>query len=104
MNHDFRFYVKTRFSLGLSAQDIHYELVAVHREATPNERTIFRWIADIKNGSFALEKKTSPGRPILTCTPTSIRKVRTLITQNERLSCADIASHLSSFYPKNMCF
>ena len=37
MNHNFRFYVKTRYIVGLSVQDIHNEFVASHGVTNPNE-------------------------------------------------------------------
>ena len=87
MNDNFRFYVKTRYILGLSVQDIHNELIAAHGDASPNKRTIFRWVADIRRGCFELEKGKSPGRPVLTCTAAIVQKVKTLITLTVRLSC-----------------
>lgn len=102
MKHNFRFYVFTRNQLGLSVRDIHNELVAAHGDASPTERTVFRWVSDITNGHFELEKGKSPGRPISTCTAANVQKVKTLITQNYRLSCGDIASNLS--IPKSCVF
>ena len=95
MNRDFRFNVLTRHKMGLSAADSHIELVAVHGDASPNERTVFRWISDILNGRLHQEKRTSPGRPIVTCTTAAIRKVKRIKTQNSWLSCTDIALRLS---------
>ena len=87
MNHNFRFYVKTRYILGLSVHEIHTELVAAHGDASPNERTVFRWVADIRSGCFELEKRKSPGRPVSICTAAIVQKVKTLITLNVRKSC-----------------
>ena len=76
-------------------QDIQNELVAAHGDASPNERTVFRWVADIiRSGCFELEKGKNPGRPVLTCTAAIVQKVKTLITVTVRLSCSDIASEL----------
>jgi len=82
MNRDFRFNVLTRRKMGLSAADSHIELVAVHGDASPSERTVFRWISDIRKGQFSKEKRTSPGRPNVTCTTATVRKIKRIKTQN----------------------
>ena len=102
MNHNFCFYVKTRYILGLSVQDIHNELVAAHGDASPNERTVFRWVENIRSGCFELEKGKSPGRPVSTCTAAIVQTVKILITLTVWLSCSDIASELS--VPKTCVF
>ena len=83
-------------------QDIHNELVAAHGDASPNERTVFRWVADIRSGCFELEKRRSPGRPVLTSTAAIVQTVKSLITLTVRLSFSDIASELS--VPKTWVF
>ena len=99
MNHNFRFYVKTCYILGLSVQDIHNELVAAHGDASQNERTDFCWVAYIRSWCFELGKEKSPGRPVLTCTAAIVQNIQTLITLTVR--CVRIL-HQSYQYPKHV--
>lgn len=95
MNDNFRFYVYTRHQLGISPHDIHNELLTVHGDACPSDRTVCRWISDIKTDHFQLTKRSGPGRPVSTTTAANVQKIKTLIAENSRLSCSDIASTLS---------
>ena len=54
MNCDFRFYVLTQFKLGKTASIIHNDIVAVHGDASPCQRTIQGWIQNILSGDFSL--------------------------------------------------
>lgn len=89
---NFRSFVYTGFKLGKSAMQLYYELCQVFGQASaPSLRTIQRWVAAIRGGTFTLEKETSLGRPSSTKTPTMIMKVDDLITSDPRLSVRDVA-------------
>ena len=88
-------YVFTRHQLGISPQDIYDELFAVHGDTSPSARTVCRWVADIKTDHFELKKRSGPGRPVSTNSAANVQKIKTLITENCRLSPGDIASILS---------
>lgn len=53
-------------AMGLSAVKIRSELISVHHDASPSKRTVFHWISDIRKGQISKEKRTSPGRLIVT--------------------------------------
>ena len=95
----FRSFVYTGFKLGKPAMQLYHELCQVFGQASaPSLRTIQRWVAAIRGGTFTLEKETSLGRPSSTKTLTMIMKVDDLITSDPRLSVRDveIALHIDS--------
>ena len=92
MKDPFRVYVYTRHGLGIPAPDIQTELTAIHGDASPSLRTIFRWIAEIKSGTFEYQKKSGPGRPVSSTTPEKIREIKSEIEQNCRLSCRELST------------
>ena len=51
-------------------------------------------MADIRNGTFTLEKAVSSGRPRHIKTPDLARKVEDLIEKDPRLSTRDLAGQL----------
>lgn len=92
MKDAFRVYVYTRHGFGIPAPDIQSELTAIHGDASPSLRTIFRWIAEIKSGTFEYQKKGGPGRPVSSTTPEKIREIKSEIEQNCRLSCRELST------------
>ena len=63
-NAQFRADVYTGFKMDKIVSLLHDELVLVFGESSvPNLRTLKRWVADIKAGTFTLEKGVSSGRP-----------------------------------------
>ena len=71
---------------------MYHELCQVFGQASaPSLRTIQRWVAAIRGGTFTLETETSLGRPSSTKTLIMIRKVDDLITSDPRLSVRDVA-------------
>lgn len=95
MNDDFRVYVYTCHRLGISSQEIHIELVTVRGDASPSSRTVSRWISNIRTDQFRLENRAGCGRPLSTTSTAKVQKIKTLITENCRLSCSDIEYILS---------
>ena len=95
MNDDFRVYVYTCHRLGISSQEIHIELVTVRGDASPSSRTVSRWISNIRTDQFRLENRAGCGRPLSTTSTAKVKKIKTLITENCRLSCSDIEYILS---------
>ena len=88
-------YVYMAFKLGKTPVQINEELVSMLGEpVAAGLRTVFRWVASIKDGSFTLEKGISSGRPRSVRTVDMVNKVQILITKDSRLSRYDIAMSL----------
>lgn len=73
----YRYYIKIRCLLGISPLEIHKELAI--GDSAPSYRTVARWAHDFNNGREDVKDGPRPGRPITTCTPTNIDRVRQLI-------------------------
>ena len=75
--------------MGISGKQSFAELSLTNKDTCPSLHTIWRCIAEIKNGCFELSKGKSPGRPVSTSTGPNIHKVKGLIEENCRLSCTE---------------
>ena len=94
-NTHYRAYVYTGFKMGKSVFQLHEELQQVFGQTSaPSLRTVRRWVADIRNETFTLEKPVSSGRPRHIRTPDLARKVEDLIEKDPRLSTRDLAGLL----------
>ena len=68
-----RLYVLTRHKTGTATKDIIHEMAQVHgKDNVPSRSTVYRWIQDIKNGSFELSKGKTTGCPRTVRTPALI--------------------------------
>ena len=95
-NTHFRAYVYTGFKMGKTVSLLHDELVLVFGESyVPNLRTLQQWVADIKAGTFTLEKGVSSGRPRGTRTSELVNKVDDLLANDPRMSTWDLAELLN---------
>ena len=76
----YRAYVYTGFKMGKSVSQLHEELEQVYGPSSaPSLRTVRRWVADIRDGTFTLEKAGRSGRPRHTRTPDLVQKVEDFI-------------------------
>ena len=96
-NTHFRSFVYTGFNLGKSALQLFEELQQVFGEAfAPSLRTLQRCIADIKDGSFTLEKRVTSGRPRSVRVPEVVRRVENFIQKDPRMPTRDLATTLNT--------
>ena len=55
---ELRLYVLTRHKTGAVTKDIIHEMTQVHgQDNLPSQKTVYRWIQDIKNGIWLGKKK-----------------------------------------------
>ena len=90
MNTHHRFNVLTRHIMGISGKQIFAELSLTNKDTCHTLHTIWRCIAEIKNGCFEIYKGKSPGRPVSTSAGPNIQKIKGLIEENCRLSCTEV--------------
>lgn len=103
--NNFKFYVFTRFKLGISATVCHAELAQVHKDEAPGKSTVFRWYTEFRGAGGADESEcrdcdvdeapgASAGRPRTTRTPAMIEAVQDLLSIDCRLSVRELADDL----------
>ena len=93
---NFRSYTLIRYKLANTVSQIHTDLTIAFPETCPSLWTIARWVSEIYEGSFCLEKRTSPGRPRETRTAEdNIARVKELIERNPRMSNRKLAADIS---------
>ena len=73
MNTHHRFNVLTRHIFA------KLSLTNSNKDTCPSLHTIWRYIAEIKNGCFELFKGKSPGKPVSTSAGPNIQKIKGLI-------------------------
>ena len=82
-----RFYLLRRHNAGVNGQCIFEELATVHGEAhMPALRTVYSWIAEIREGTFGLSKKAPSGRPKTVLTDDLTSKGKKLVKDDPRRS------------------
>ncbi len=59
-----RFYILTRFKLGINATDIHQELCAAWGESCVSYRSVANWIHEFRQGRDSVEDAPRTGRPV----------------------------------------
>ena len=97
MNTSLRFAVLTGFRLGTTPRIIYQELVQAHGEAIcPAERTVERWVCEMKKGTFPLVKNKPPGRPRAVRTTDLVQDVSKMLQDNPRSSLREVALQLGT--------
>jgi len=87
---NFRFYIKVRTALNVSARVIHDELKSVYGDEVPGLSTVERWSKLFRDGREEIEDKARPGRPITETTTEHIEQVRLLIDDDPCITIEDI--------------
>ncbi|XP_023708117.1 uncharacterized protein LOC111864818 [Cryptotermes secundus] len=85
-NHGQQWTVWFLWREGVAASHIHIRLAAICGEASPSCRTVFRWIAEFKDGKDCAEKGKSSGCPATAFTPDSTQHVSDLILENRLIT------------------
>ena len=86
----FRFYVKMRTALNVSAGVIPDELKSVYGDEVPGLSTVERWSKLFRDGREEIEDKARPGRPITVTTTENIEQVRFLINDDPYITIEGI--------------
>lgn len=81
-----RFYVYTEYHCGTSAVEIMNKLKSVWGDKAASKATVYRWIAQCKDGSMQPAKGRSSGRPATTSSPENVHKVKELIDGNASMT------------------
>lgn len=81
-----RFYIFTRFKLGLNAKQIHKKLCDAWGDTTVSYTTVAEWVQRFKQGRISLEDDSRIGRPVTGSTDRNIEIIRSLIDENPHIS------------------
>jgi len=90
-----RFYIQTRTILGLTATEIHEELITAHGPDVVSYPTVQRWCKRTKEGIMEIEDNPRSGRPVTGPTEENIQEVRSLIEQDPHSTYDDIEAETS---------
>lgn len=89
---EFRAYIKIRSLLGISAAQIHRELVSIPGCVPPAERTVADWAARFKAGRQSVQDDPRSDRPTTVVTSEMITLLEDIVIEDPHSSVADIAS------------
>ena len=81
-----RSYIKTRRLLGLTATEIHNELILAYGQDIVSYRTVARWFRRFSNERDSLEDNPRSGRPLSTITQENIGAVQDLESEDPHIS------------------
>ena len=75
------------FKLAKDARTVHHGLVGVYGlHCNPNRRAIYLWFEDMQRDWFIFEKRTQPGRPRSSRTPSITQNVQKMTYRDLRMS------------------
>ena len=100
MMDNFKFYVLTRFRLGISATDCLTELQTAHEESSPSRSTLFRWFSEFREEDTNKEETAGAsaenvrGRRRSTRTLEMIRNVEELLEDDCKTTVRELADCL----------
>ena len=89
-----RFYIYTRYKLGITARPVHEELVQVYGDRAPSFRTVARWIQHFHGGREAVEDEPRAGRPRTSVTDNSVQRAEALIEEDPTITLRFLALEL----------
>ena len=87
---NFRFYIKVRTALNISAEMIYDELSSVYGDEALSYATVKRWAAWFREGGEKVEDKASPGRPVTGTTSANIEQGRLLIDDDPHITIEEV--------------
>ena len=87
---NFRFYIKVRTALNISAGAIYDELYSVYGDQAPSYATVKRWAKWFCEGGEEIEDEARPGRPITETTSENIEQVRLLIDDDPHITIEEV--------------
>ena len=83
---EMRSYILTSYRIGLSATDIHKNLVTAYAKDAYSYDTVAKWIGRFKAGKIDIEDGFRSGRPITATTKLNISIVKDLIDNDPHIS------------------
>ena len=86
----FRFYIKVRTALNISAGAIYDELYSVCGDQAPSYATVKRWAKWFREGGEEIEDEARPGRPVTETTFENIEQVRLLIDDDPHITIEEV--------------
>ena len=92
LKHEIRSYIKIRSKLGEKPMKIHETLQTVYGDDAPRYPTVCKWAARFRVGRDSIDDDVRIGRPVATCSPRNITRVRDLVEEDARKTVKDIAA------------
>jgi len=93
-----RFYIFTRWKLGLKATEIRTELLQVFPETTPSLETVSRWLRTFGAGATDLKDAARSGRPRSSLTGDVIARARTIVEEDPTITLRFLSLELGVSY------
>lgn len=79
---------------GMTASEIHADMVRTLADSAPSYATVTRWIRDFKRGRDSVEDDPRSGRPATATTKDNLDLALQMVMQDRRISCRQIAERL----------
>ena len=64
----------------------HQSLLNCYKDKAPSKTTVFRWFKEFGFGSTSLNDDDRCGRPVTVCTEQNVARVKSLITEDPRIT------------------
>ena len=94
-----RFYVKTRWLLGVNCTEISKELKNAYLDSAPSYDFVAKWVRLFKAGRDNLKDDLRSGRPVTSLTQENIQLVRDIIEDNPYVTYTEIEAQTSLYPP-----
>ena len=79
---------------GMTASEIHDDMLRTLAESAPSYATVTRWIREFQRGRDSVEDNPRSGRPPTATTKDKVDLALQLVMQDRRISCRQIAERL----------
>ena len=79
---------------GMTASEIHDDMLRTLAESAPSYATVTCWIREFKHGRDSVEDDPRSGRPLTTTTKDNLDLALQMVMQDHRISCHQIAERL----------
>jgi len=97
---DFKSIVHFLHSEGARGSEIYERLVAVYGDSAVSQKTVYRWLEEIANGTFQVTHRLGAGRPSTSVNNDIIRIVDGMVTEDPRTTYAEIEEWLGIAAPQ----
>ena len=87
---NFRFYIKVRTALNISAGAIYDELYSFCGDQAPSYAIAKRWAKWFREGREEVEDEARPGRPVTETTSENIEQVRLIIDDDPHITIEEM--------------
>ena len=93
-----RFYIFTRWKLGVKAMEIHQELDFVFSESSPSFDTVARWIRHFADGRDSVEDQQRSGRPCSSLTRDILDHAEAIVQEDRSITLRFLSLELDGSY------